>query len=132
MGYETRIAIVKILKNTPGLNGGDIAQALNRTTIDNQSDMLFLKRTGVIRREGDNRHSQWYAVDGAVVMQPTMGPRSAAMRGNKHHLGKNMCDYHRAGNPRNGICGRCQIGVNVGQKKRDAQLKKLFPVIFKD
>ena len=133
MGHESRLAIVKLLQETPGLNGGHIAASLGRTTIDNQSDMLFLKKTKVIRREGERIKARWFAVEGAVVMQQKNGgSRAGNMRGNKNHFGKNLCEYHRAGNPRNGICHRCQTLPDAAQKKMDMQLKRLFPLVFKD
>lgn len=126
MSHETRQQIAALLRNKPGMNGGEIARALGfSSSVEIASDVTFLRKSGVIRREGENVNSRWYAVEGAAVHKAHRGPKKG-WHGHKH-----LCAYHQE-HRRSGMghCHRCSEAADAVRRGKEVVLRRVFPRIF--
>ncbi|MDE2105314.1 MAG: winged helix-turn-helix transcriptional regulator, partial [Patescibacteria group bacterium] len=64
MGHETRLKIVDFLKENPGTNGGDIARAVGFSKgAEILGDIYYLRKYGVIRRDGNSVKARWFWIE---------------------------------------------------------------------
>jgi hypothetical protein len=129
MGYEIRKRIYEILKNQPGTNACAIAKAIGLTREKINNDIIYLRKTGIVRREGKGRKSVWHINEGQEMPLPETPGRKFNFTHNSRY---NICAYHSAGGKRTGYCYRCIAEENPLKKRNHARLKRAFPRIFSE
>lgn len=140
--YETRKAIVAVLRKTPGVNGRTIAKSLGHDDASAiMTSIVTLRKDGVIRREGLGTSARWFPIVGREP-QPKQTGRSAAsfdVKQLRTYGGRTLhavCGYHAQGNKRNGYCPRCIEAadpvIRITAKQSHNILKSHFPMIFSE